>query len=117
MPNQMTFNCNTLFKSVGVAAMLVGFLASDGSAETYGSNQSNSGSIDGFSGREVVRRQQDTVEAEGLEKAGDAAMRDRDLETAYTNYLDALDLVGSGEAVDGQRARLLGKFSNTGVSY
>jgi general secretion pathway protein D len=117
MPNQMTFICNPLLKSVCVAAILVGLFATSGTAGTYGSSQSSSGSIDGFSGREVVRRQQDIVEAQRLEKAGDAALADRDLETAYTNYLDALDLVGSGDAVAAQRSRLLGKFSNTGVSY
>jgi len=117
MPNQMTFICTPLLKSVCVAAILVGLFATSGTAGTYGSSQSSSGSVDGYSGREVVRRQQDIVEADRLEKAGDAALADRDLETAYTNYLDALDLVGSGDAVDAQRSRLLGKFSNTGVSY
>lgn len=104
-------------KPIGVAALMAGILPSTATAGTYGSSPSGATGIDSLANREVVRRQQGLSEAERLEKAGDQALADKDYESAYTNYLDALDLAGSGEVVASERSRLLGKFSNTGVSY
>jgi len=113
----MTSSLNPLFKSVGAVVVIAGLFATSGNAQTYASSPSNTSSLDGLAGREVVRRQQAVIQAEKLEMAGDAAIADKNLETAYTSYLDALNLVGSGDAVTSDRSTLVGKFSNAGVSY
>ena len=46
--------------------------------------------------REIVRRQEDLVVAERLIIAGDRALAEKDYETAYVSYLDALDKVPAG---------------------
>ena len=53
--------------------------------------------------REIVRRQEDLVVAERLIIAGDRALAQKDYETAYVNYLDALDKVPAGSASNSTR--------------
>lgn len=113
----MTLISTSYFKTLGVSMLVAAILAPSGFAGTYGSATTSTGGLDDQARREVVRRQQAILEAERLEKLGDTAARDGDYESAYTNYLDALDVLGSGEAVDSVRGRILDKFSRNGVSY
>ncbi|MFZ4777106.1 MAG: Amuc_1098 family type IV pilus outer membrane protein [Terrimicrobiaceae bacterium] len=67
--------------------------------------------------REIVRRQEDLVIADKLIAKGDQAMNEKDFETAYISYLDALDKIPAGSATDARRAPALAKFSNAGIAY
>ena len=67
--------------------------------------------------REIVRRQEDIVLAEMLIAKGDQATNDKDFETAYVNYLDAIEKVPAGSATAAQRAPILAKFSEAGIAY
>lgn len=84
---------------------------------TAGTYDSGSGGLQGTAQRELVRRQEDLAAARQLVKNGDRAMADKDYETAYLSYLQAVDLIGSGEAVTSERAEALGKFSRAGIAY
>lgn len=113
----MTSNFNPTKKGLNAVLALALFSVSSLSAGTYGSGSTGTGSFDSQTQREVVRRQQNILDAERLEKAGDEALRYDDYESAYVNYLDALDLLSSGPAAGAERERILGKFSSTGVRY
>ena len=67
--------------------------------------------------REIVRRQEDLVLADKLVLKGDQALKQKDFEAAYVNYLDALDKIPDGPAAAAQRAPVVSKFSDTGISY
>lgn len=67
--------------------------------------------------REIVRRQEDLLLADKLTAKGDQAMKDKDFETAYVNYLDALEKIPEGPAAAAQRSPVVAKFSDAGVSY
>ena len=43
--------------------------------------------------------------------AGDKAAAEKDYETAYTNYLDALNAIPAGPATSELRAKTLSKFT------
>jgi general secretion pathway protein D len=82
-----------------------------------GSYTGASGSVDSSAQREIIRRQEDLMVAERLIQQGDRAMASKDYETAYTSYMQAVDLIGTGPAVKSQRAVALGKFSNASIAY
>jgi general secretion pathway protein D len=84
-------------------------------AGSYGG--ASGGSVDSTAQREIIRRQEDLMVAERLIQQGDRAMAAKDYETAYTSYMQAVDLIGSGPAVKSQRAEALGKFCKAGVAY
>src|SRR5262245_58973788 len=67
--------------------------------------------------REIVRRQEDLVVAERLIIAGDRALAEKDYETAYVNYLDALDKIPAGKASGNLRSSTLSKFIKTALRY
>jgi len=67
--------------------------------------------------REIVRRQEDLLLAEKLLAKGDLAMKEKDFETAYVSYLDALDKIPAGAATDVRRKSAMGKFSEAGIAY
>ena len=77
--------------SLAAAATVICIGAADflGRAESAGS----------LAEREIVRRQEDLVVADRLIIAGDRALAEKDYETAYVNYLDALDKIPAGPAV------------------
>jgi general secretion pathway protein D len=70
-----------------------------------------------ISDREIVRRQEDVVLAQKLLAKGDQAMAEKDFETAYVNYLDAMDRIPAGAATAPERAPALAKFSNGALAY
>jgi general secretion pathway protein D len=67
--------------------------------------------------REIVRRQEDLVVAERLIIAGDRALAEKDYETAYVNYLDALDKIPAGNASGNLRSSTRSKFIKTALRY
>lgn len=67
--------------------------------------------------REIVRRQENLTEASALLAKGDKAMADKDYETAYVSYLDAVDKTPSGGATEKQHAAALAKFSAAAMAY
>lgn len=67
--------------------------------------------------REIVRRQEDLVLADKLVSKGEQAMKDKDFETAYVSFLDALEKTPAGTATAAQRSSTLAKFSDAGIAY
>ena len=67
--------------------------------------------------REIVRRQEDLVVADRLIIAGDRALAEKDYETAYLNYLDALDKIPAGNASGDLRSSTRTKFIKTALRY
>lgn len=102
------------FRYFGLGLAVVVTSLSTVHAGTY---DSPTGGLSSTAEREVVRRQQDLLVAEDHIKKGDRAMAEKDYESAYTHYLDAVDLIGSGPAVATQRKEALSKFSKAGVAY
>ena len=74
-------------------------------------------SIENEADREIIRRQQDTVEAEDAMRRGDAALQSGDLEAAYLAYKEAVDLTPDGPAQKSLRARALSRYSSTAIRY
>ena len=73
--------------------------------------------LETISDREIVRRQENLLVGEKLVAAGDKAAGEKDYETAYTNYLDALDAIPAGPSPGSLRARVLSKFTKTALLY
>ena len=67
--------------------------------------------------REIVRRQEDLVLADKLLAQGDKDLKDGQFESAYVNYLDALDKIPDGAATEAQRKAAIAKFSSAGIAY
>jgi general secretion pathway protein D len=73
--------------------------------------------LETISDREIVRRQENLLVGEKLVAAGDKAAAEKDYETAYTNYLDALNAIPAGPATSALRAKTLSKFTRTALLY
>lgn len=73
--------------------------------------------LESVADREIVRRQEDLLLAEKLVANGDKALADKEYETAYVNFLDALDKVPAGSASGSFRSSTLNKFSNAAIAY
>ncbi len=82
-----------------------------------GTYDSGSSSLDSAAQREIVRRQQATLDADRLLQAGDRAMARKDYENAYLSYMQAVDAIGSGDAVASERSAALAKFSQAAIAY
>lgn len=67
--------------------------------------------------REIARRQEGLVRAEALVSKGDKAVAEKDYETAYVSYLDALDGLPAGSATEKERAGVMVKFSAASIQY
>lgn len=114
LPTQMTSFKKNPLPRIGLALAISCIPLAH--AGTYGS-AAGGVTLDGQSQREIVRKQQDLLRAEELINQGDLAAKSGDLETAYSRYLEAVDLIGTGQAVSRQRNAAVGKFSSTGVEY
>ena len=73
--------------------------------------------LEAMSDKEIVRRQENLLVGEKLISAGDKAAAEKDYETAYTNYLDALNAIPAGAATRELRAKTVSKFSKTALRY
>ncbi len=70
-----------------------------------------------ISEREILKRQEESKQAEQLIITARRDLADKNLEGAYSNYLQALQITRSGPATEKQRAALLLEFSKTGIDY
>ena len=73
--------------------------------------------LETISDREIVRRQENLLVGEKLIAAGDKAEAEKDYETAYTNYLDALNAIPASPAMSALRKKTLSKFTRTALRY
>jgi len=76
-----------------------------------------SGSIPAQVERELVRRQQDIQVAERLIEAGDEAMKQGDTETAYSKYVQAVQLLPDSPNTAALRTQAIAKMSTAGIAY
>ena len=70
-----------------------------------------------ISEREILKRQEDTKQAEQFIITARRDLADKNLEGAYSNYLQALQITRSGPATEKQRTALISEFSKTGIDY
>ena len=70
-----------------------------------------------ISEREILKRQEDTKLAEQFIITARRDLADKNLEGAYSNYLQALQITRSGPATEKQRTALISEFSKTGIDY
>ena len=70
-----------------------------------------------ISEREILKRQEEAKQAEQLITIARRDLADKNLEGAYSNYLQALQITRSGVATQKQRASLVSEFSKTGIDY
>jgi general secretion pathway protein D len=70
-----------------------------------------------ISEREILKRQEDSKLAEQLVTTARRDLADKNLEGAYSNYLQALQITRFGPATEKQRASLISEFSKTGIDY
>ena len=70
-----------------------------------------------ISEREILKRQEDSKLAEQLVTTARRDLADKNLEGAYSNYLQAIQITRSGPATEKQRAALILEFSKTGIDY
>ena len=70
-----------------------------------------------ISEREILKRQEEAKQAEQLIAIARRDLADKNLEGAYSNYLQALQITRSGVATQKQRAALISEFSKTGIDY
>ncbi|CAN5746664.1 hypothetical protein BH09VER1_BH09VER1_11440 [soil metagenome] len=108
----MKFNFATAIARKSVVAVLL--LAWASPLATVRAQQS---SLQADANREEVRRQQDVIIAQQLVVKADKAAAEKDYESAYVNYLDALDKIPAGGVTAGLHAEVLAKFSSTGIQY
>ncbi len=71
----------------------------------------------GIADREIVRRQEGLLIANQLVAKGDRAFDSKDYETAYVNYLDALENVPEGSSTATVRGPIVAKFVKTALLY
>lgn len=110
----MTKPLDSRIRAIGFCLGLATLALPNTFAGSYGGSGS---SLEADAQRETIRRQEDQAMAERLIQQGDRALASSDYETAYTSYMQAVDLIGSGPAVSSQRSEALNKFSQTGVAY
>jgi general secretion pathway protein D len=67
--------------------------------------------------REIVRRQEDVVIAQGKVKNGERAFANKDYEAAYVHYLNALDHLPAGSATERERPRVVKAFARVALAY
>lgn len=74
-------------------------------------------SVSAVADREIVRRQEATILAEKLARQGAEAYVRKEYETAYVNYLDALDNIPASEEFRAVRDPIIRKFSQAALAY
>ena len=70
-----------------------------------------------ISEREISKRQEEANQAGEYAAKARRARSENNLESAYENYLKAVQLSRAGEATAGQRNEFLSAFSKTGIDY
>jgi len=98
----VSISCFTL---VGTGALFAGSQGSPGA------------SISELAEREVARRQANLQRAEVLMAEGRKARKAGDMETAYVNFLDAVELIPAGDAGLNRRRPAINEFSAVALEY
>ncbi len=113
----MTNPLPILSKSFGINLCILASVATVGHAQIKGETYVGTTTLSSQADREIVRRQEDILVAQQFITEGDRAWEKEDYETAYQSYLNAVDLLGPGEATAAQRAEALKKFSEVAIAY
>lgn len=82
-----------------------------------GSTGDSYDSLQGEADREIARRQEDLIVAEQELRAGDSALQQKDIASAYRHYKAAADLVPNGASGGSLRARAISRFSSASIRY
>lgn len=112
----MTFSFKPSHLSFGVRYALVGFTSVLAFAVHLASLRAESDLV-AISEREILNRQEESKQAEQFITTARRDLADKNLEGAYSNYLQALQITRSGPSTGKQRAALISEFSKTGIDY
>ena len=112
----MTFSSQSSHLYSGVRHALVVFTSVLAFASALASLHAESDLV-AISEREILKRQEDSKLAEQLVTTARRDLADKNLEGAYSNYLQAIQITRSGAATEKQRAALISEFSKTGIDY
>jgi len=112
----MTFSPQSSHLYSGVRRALVVFTLVLAFASALASVHAESDLV-AISEREILKRQEDSKLAEQLVTTARRDLADKNLEGAYSNYLQAIQITRSGAATEKQRAALISEFSKTGIDY
>ena len=112
----MTFSSQSSHLYSGVRHALVVFISVLAFASALASLHAESDLV-AISEREILKRQEDSKLAEQLVTTARRDLADKNLEGAYSNYLQALQITRSGAATEKQRTALISEFSKTGIDY
>jgi general secretion pathway protein D len=112
----MTFSSQSSHLYSGVRHALVVFTSVLAFASALASLHAESDLV-AISEREILKRQEDSKLAEQLVTTARRDLADKNLEGAYSNYLQAIQITRSGAATEKQRTALISEFSKTGIDY
>jgi general secretion pathway protein D len=112
----MTFSFQSSHLYSGVRHAIVVFTSVLAFASALASLHAESDLV-AISEREILKRQEDSKLAEQLVTTARRDLADKNLEGAYSNYLQALQITRSGAATEKQRTALISEFSKTGIDY
>jgi general secretion pathway protein D len=112
----MTFSYKSSHLYSGVRHALMVFTSVLVFASSFLSSHAESDLV-AISEREILKRQQDSSLAEQLVISARRDLADKNLEGAYSNYLQALQITRSRPASEKQRVTLISEFSKTGIDY
>lgn len=112
----MTFSSQSSHLNSGVRYALAGFTSVLAFVALVEPLRAESDLV-AISEREILKRQEDTKLAEQLITTARRDLADKNLEGAYSNYLQALQITRSSPATEKQRASLISEFSKTGIDY
>ncbi|MEX1044541.1 MAG: Amuc_1098 family type IV pilus outer membrane protein [Chthoniobacterales bacterium] len=79
--------------------------------------QATTGGIENLSDREITRRQENILLAEQALKRSETELQRNNIEAAYNEAKQAVDLLPDGSSARSLRARALSRFSSTSVRY
>lgn len=80
-------------------------------------NAANAQDIQAITQREIARRQAEAGDAQNSLAQAEKAYKEKDYETAYVKYLDAVDSIPAGAASAKTRGPVLAKFSEAAIAY
>jgi general secretion pathway protein D len=112
----MTFSSQSSHLYSGVRHALVVFTSVLAFASALVSVHAESDLV-AISEREILKRQEDSKLAEQLVTTARRDLADKNLEGAFSNYLQAIQITRSGAATEKQRTALISEFSKTGIDY
>jgi general secretion pathway protein D len=112
----MTFSLKTSHLYFGVSHTLLAFSALLAFASSSAPLQAETDLV-AISEREILKRQEEVKQAEQLVNQARRDLADKNLEGAYSNYLQALQITRPGASTQKQRAALVAEFSKTGIDY